>query len=188
MSHGWGPGYGDPSHPTTNELPQVGNGVKGTGEFRTVQIDVQTDSSAHQAPGAHTDPRMRRARHEPEPQPGWEDRTGEIRVGNGLRGSVGPISVQVDRAAMPDPQSVKGDTQLLPRFMPKPAPEAEPPAAEQAAQPDVTTSRSMPVQRRQLGPDWTQMPLRLLAAAVVTLAVLGLSAASLIYIADWINP
>ncbi|WP_199037657.1 hypothetical protein [Glycomyces salinus] len=187
MSYGWGPSYGDPSHPTTNELPQVGNGVKGTGEFGTVQIDLQADPDARRSPGP-VEPAGRHGRPDPSLRQGWQDATGEIRVGNGRRGSVGPVSVQVDRAAAPDPLGVKGDTQLLPRFMPKPEPEPEAPAAEQAAQPDITTSRSMPVQRRQLGPDWTQMPLRLLAAAVVTMAVLGLSAASLIYIAEWINP
>lgn len=184
MSYGWGPGYGDPSHPTTNELPQVGNGVKGTDEFRTVQIDLQADPDLR--PPEQGGPSGRHGRPDASLRHGWQDATGEIRVGNGRRGSVGPVSVQVDRAAAPDPLGVKGDTQLLPRFMPKPEPEA--PAAEQAARPDITTSRNMPVQRRQLGPDWTQMPLRLLAAAVVTLAVLGLSAASLIYIAEWINP
>ena len=177
MSYGWGPGYGDPSHPTTSELPQVGDGVKGSGEFRTVQIDLQSDLDPRRSEQSEADESGR--------WKGWQDATGEIRLGDG-RGSVGPVSVQVDHAPAPDPMGVKGDTHLLPRFMPEP--ESEPPAAEQAPQPEIATGRNMPVQRRQLGPDWTQMPLRLLAAAAVTVAVLGLSATSLLYIADWINP
>ncbi|GAB3999723.1 hypothetical protein GCM10029992_29320 [Glycomyces albus] len=117
MSYGWGPGYGDPSHPTTNELPQVGNGVKGTGEFGTVQIDIQADANARPA-----EPQGRHGRPDPSLRRGWHDATGEIRVGNGRRGSVGPVSVQVDRAAAPDPLGVKGDTQLLPASCRSPNP------------------------------------------------------------------
>jgi hypothetical protein len=61
MSYGWGPSYGDPSHPTTNELPQVGDGIKGTGEFGTVQIDTQSDPNTRPD---RTDPGMRRAEHD----------------------------------------------------------------------------------------------------------------------------
>lgn len=164
MSQGWGPSYGDPSHPTTGELPKVGDGVRGTGEIRTVQIDTATD------------PNLRRVRSD----------TGDYaRLGDGQRGSVGGLTVQIDHVRDPGARSPKGDTQLLPRIKPQPQAERVPAAARQ---PEPGTARSMPVQRRQLGPDWTQMPLRLLAAAVVTLAVLGLSAASLLYIAEWINP
>ncbi|MCH7231411.1 hypothetical protein L0U85_11205 [Glycomyces sp. L485] len=164
MSHGWGPSYGDPSHPTTGELPEVGDGVRGTGEFRTVQIDIATDSSLRRMGG---------------------DAGGSTRLGDSQRGEVSGLTVQIDHIKDPGAKRPKGDTQLLPRITPKPGPERVP-AAE--SQPGPSSSRSMPVQRRQLGPDWTQMPLRLLAAAVVTLAVLGVSAASLITIAEWINP
>ncbi|GAB3644817.1 hypothetical protein GCM10028833_02480 [Glycomyces tarimensis] len=109
-----------------------------------------------------------------------------VRVGDGQRGSVGGLTVQIDYVQDPEARRPKGDTQLLPRIKPRPVPEQQVPTA--ARQPAPSTARNMPVQRRQLGPDWTQMPLRLLAAAVVTLAVLGASAASLLSIAEWINP
>ncbi|GAB3222061.1 hypothetical protein GCM10027447_08520 [Glycomyces halotolerans] len=164
MSFGWGPGYGDPSHPTTGELPTVGDGVRGTGENHTVQIDIARDAgSRHRA-----------------------DTGGFARVGDGVRGTVGPVTVQIDRVPAADPAGVRGDTQLLPRLKPKR--EAPAPAAR-SERPDITgASRSMPVTRRQLGPDWTQTPLRLMAAAIVAVGVLGVSAASLLTIAEWINP
>lgn len=156
MSYGWGPGYGDPSHPTTGELPQVGDGRRGTGEMGTVQIDAVTDPNLPRVGG-----------------------------GDEARGSVGGLTVQIDRVRDPAAQRPAGDTQLLPRIAPRPKTKPVPTASERAA---PTASPHMPVLRRQLGPDWTQMPLRLLAAAAVTLAVLGVSAASLLYIAEWINP
>ncbi|WP_026922412.1 hypothetical protein [Glycomyces arizonensis] len=166
MSYGWGPSYGDPSHPTTGELPKVGDGRRGTDEMRTVQIDAVTDPNI--------------------PRVGYGGTDDFARVGDGQRGTVGGLTVQIDRVQDPEARRPAGDTQLLPRISPKPRPEEAVPAA--AKQPEPSASRNMPVLRRQMGPDWTQMPLRLLAAAVVTLAVLGVSAASLLYIADWINP
>ncbi|WP_100446637.1 hypothetical protein [Glycomyces xiaoerkulensis] len=164
MSDGWGPGYGDPSHPTTNELPRVGDGVRSTGEIDTLQVDAATDPDLWRVARGGTG--------------------GFARVGDG-RGTVGPLTVQIDRVpASPDEAGARGDTTLLPRIVP----DAPAPPAEQSARPDAAAGRNMPVQRRQMGPDWTQTPLRLLAAAVVSLAVLGLSAASLLYIAAWLNP
>ncbi len=176
MSHGWGPRYGDPSHPTTGELPQVGDGRRGTDELRTVQID------------AVTDPSLPRVREEAGSESGGfaqGDTGGFARVGDGRRGTVGGLTVAIDHVQDPEAQRPVGDTQLLSRIASRPEGERAPAADRRsgAAAPD-----GMPVLRRQLGPDWTQMPLRLLAAAAVTLAVLGVSAASLLYIAEWINP
>ncbi|HEU5129514.1 MAG TPA: hypothetical protein VFU12_16145 [Glycomyces sp.] len=161
MSYGWGPGYGDPSHPTTGELPQVGDGRRGTGEVRTVQIDAVTDPNLPRVGG------------------------GDDPAGDGARGTVGGLTVQIDHVQDPGARRPVGDTQLLPRISPRSKAEPAPAADERPA---AAGQRHMPVLRRQLGPDWTQMPLRLLAAAAVTLAVLGASAASLVYIAEWINP
>jgi hypothetical protein len=248
----WGPRYGDPAHPTTGELPRVGDGR--TDEQRTIQVDtvaeppprsesrsryryswetsaprdVETRSAysepRHPQP-RHSEPRYGTSephqayaqqegsapRHGSEPG-GWSvprvgrdgsGLTGEhsrpslsgyrpgdtaqfARVGDGLRGSVGPVSVQVDHIRVDN--GVNGDTQLLStaNFM-RPKGEEELPPAEQAPQPEPGTG-SMPAMRHQIGPDWTQTPLRLLAAAVVATAVLGASAASLITIGNWINP
>lgn len=164
MSYGWGPSYGDPSHPTTGELPKVGDGRHGTDELRTVQIDTVSDATRPRADG-----------------------TDEVaRVGDGRRGVVGGLTVQIDHVRDSEARRPVGDTQLLTRVVPERRPEEPVPAAER--RPEAAAARSQPVLRRQMGPDWTHMPLRLLAAAVVTLAVLGVSAASLIYIAEWINP
>lgn len=94
------------------------------------------------------------------------------------------MSVQVDHLRVDN--GINGDTQLLSTaaFM---RPQEAMPSAVQAPQPEPGTG-SMPAMRHQIGPDWTQMPLRLLAAAVVATAVLGASAASLITIGNWINP
>jgi hypothetical protein len=256
----WGPRYGDPAHPTTGELPRVGDGR--TDEQRTIQVDTVAEppprsesrsryrySWESSAPSdvdtrsAHSEPRSSEPRHghsEPrygasEPhqafsqphgdgsaprhgsEPGFDNwsvprvgressasgLTGEhsrpslsgyrpgdtaqfARVGDGLRGSVGPVSVQVDHIRVDN--GVNGDTQLLStaNFM-RPKVEEELPPAEQAPQPEPGTG-SMPAMRHQIGPDWTQTPLRLLASAVVATAVLGASAASLISIGNWINP
>lgn len=244
----WGPRYGDPSHPTTGELPRVGDGR--TDEQRTIQVDTvaeppprqesrsryhyswetsaPNDAAPHSgfsqprqglaepgfsAPDPYqslSQPRSEGSAPEPGPS-GWSvprvgregsGLTGEhsrpsdagyrpgdtaqfARVGDGVRGSVGPVSVQVDHVRIHGGTS--GDTQLLPtaNFM-RPR-EDELPPAEQAPQPEPGTG-SMPAMRHQIGPDWTQTPLRLLAAAVVAMAVLGASAASLISIGNWINP
>jgi hypothetical protein len=239
MSSNWGPRYGDPSHPTTGELPRVGNGHQ-TDELRTVQVDTVAEppreertasryryswEAAEEPPraevseprsGAWSAPRVGREGTEPhyspdvshrrpegsqprfgasQPRPGGEsqprvgaprpDDTAQFaRVGDGLRGSVGPVSVQVDHVRVHN--GINGDTQLLSTaaFM---RPPEEMPPAEQAPQPEPGTG-SMPAMRHQIGPDWTQMPLRLLAAAAVATAVLGASAASLITIGNWINP
>jgi hypothetical protein len=252
----WGPRYGDPAHPTTGELPRVGDGR--TDEQRTIQVDtvaeppprsesrsryryswetsaprdVETSgepryseprhghseprygaSEAHQAYSRPHDEGSAPRHSEPGlsgwsvPRAGRESAasglTGEhsrpslsgyrpgdtaqfARVGDGLRGSVGPVSVKVDHIRVDN--GVNGDTQLLStaNFM-RPKGEEEIPPAEQAPQPEPGTG-SMPAMRHQIGPDWTQMPLRLLAAAVVATAVLGASAASLITIGNWINP
>lgn len=42
----WGPRYGDPSHPTTGELPRVGDGR--TDEQRTIQVDTVADAPPRQ--------------------------------------------------------------------------------------------------------------------------------------------
>ncbi|WP_035697979.1 hypothetical protein, partial [Glycomyces tenuis] len=112
MSYGWGPGYGDPSHPTTGELPKVGDGRRGTDEMRTVQIDAVTDPALPRVGG---------------------DTDGFARVGDGMRGTVGGLSVQIDRVQDPEARRPVGDTQLLPRIAPKPkqAEEPVPPAAAQ---------------------------------------------------------
>lgn len=215
----WGPSYGDPTHPTTGELPRVGDG-RATDELRTVQVDTVADASkpppsgprATQSEpsryryswetstprtGAHSEPRggwsVPRVGRDlpkagftgPQPRIAPDDTTQFARVGDGLRGSVGPVSVQVDRVPVHD--GVHGDTQLLPTaaFM-RPQVEEAPPAVE-SPQPEPGTG-SMPAMRRQMGPDWTQTPLRLLAAAAVATAVLATSAASLISIGAWINP
>ncbi|SDD33030.1 hypothetical protein [Glycomyces harbinensis] len=216
MSHDeWGPRYGDPSHPTTGELPRVGNG-QSTDELRTVQVDTVAEPprqesrsryryswetseprQASEPPGAEwsvprvgregSAPRMQESppRSGPQPPVRRDDTAQFARVGDGLRGSVGPVSVQIDHVRLDGGTS--GDTQLLPTasFM-RPKPEEIPDAVE-APQPEPGTG-SMPAMRRQMGPDWTQTPLRLLAAAVVATAVLGASAASLISIGNWINP
>lgn len=167
MDYGWGPSYGDPSHPTTGELPKVGDGRHGTDEIRTVQIDAVTDPNLPRAGGG----------------------TGDFaRVGDGTRGTVGGLTVQIDRVQDLDARRPAGDTQLLPRITSKRKRTEEPVPAAAARPSNTAASRHMPVLRRQMGPDWTHMPLRLLAAAVVTLAVLGVSAASLLYIAEWLNP
>jgi hypothetical protein len=203
----WGPRYGDPSHPTTGELPRVGNG-QSTDELRTVQVDTVTEpprqesrsryhyswetsaprESGEMPSGEWSVPRVGREGSAPrlpesQPQLRRDDTAQFARVGDGLRGSVGPVSVQVDHVRVDGGAS--GDTQLLPTaaFM-RPPPEEIPEAVE-APQPGTG---SMPAMRHQIGPDWTQMPLRLLAAAVVATAVLGASAASLIFIGNWINP
>lgn len=181
MSRGWGPSYGDPSHPTTGELPQVGDGRRGTDELRTVQIDAVTDPGLPRVPdetGSDTG----------EDTGGFtaqEHTDGFARVGDGRRGTVGGLTVEIDHVHDPEARRPVGDTQLLSRITPRPEGERAPAADRRTgtAAPD-----GMPVLRRQLGPDWTQMPLRLLAAAAVTLAVLGISAASLLSIAEWINP
>ena len=229
----WGPRYGDPSHPTTGELPRVGNGHR-TDELRTVQVDTVAEPpkqesrsrynysfgpSAPRDPAPVSEPRSSewsvprldregsqprfdtpsqpppeahsRYRGESQPrfgpegsQPRRDDTTQFARVGDGLRGSVGPVTVQVDHVRV---GGGIGDTQLLSTasFM-RPKEEELPPAV-QSAQPEPGTG-SMPAMRHQIGPDWTQMPLRLLAAAVVAIAVLAASAASLITIGNWINP
>jgi len=256
----WGPRYGDPTHPTTGELPRVGDGL--TDEQRTIQVDTVAEPPPRSESrsryryswetSAPRDVETRSAYSEPsysEPGPGpseprygasephqayaqphgegsaprhgsepdlnnWSvprvgresaasGLTGEhsrpslsgyrpgdtaqfARVGDGLRGSVGPVSVQVDHIRVDN--GVNGDTQLLStaNFM-RPKGEEELPPAEQAPRPEPGTG-SMPAMRHQIGPDWTQTPLRLLAAAVVATAVLGASAASLITIGNWINP
>lgn len=237
MSSNWGPSYGDPSHPTTGELPRVGNG-HATDELKTVQVDTVAEpprqertasryryswEAAEEAPPvseprssewsmprigresaessyspdeSHRRPEGSQPRFESQPRFGGEsqprvgapprrdDTTQFARVGDGLRGSVGPVSVQVDHVRMHN--GITGDTQLLSTaaFM---RPPEEMPEAVQAPQPEPGTG-SMPAMRHQIGPDWTQTPLRLLAAAVVATAVLGASAASLITIGNWINP
>ncbi|THV28664.1 hypothetical protein [Glycomyces paridis] len=252
MSDNWGPSYGDPTHPTTGELPRVGDG-RGTDELRTVQVDTVPEAppqrpSRHRyswetsAPreSSHADPSgswsMQREPDHAEPGNAWsapresnrpesghaepgnpwsaprepngswsvprvgregasftgpqpqvrsDDTTQFARVGDGLRGSVGPVTVQVDHVRLNGGTS--GDTQLLPTasFM-RPSPEPIPEAVE-SPQPEPGTG-SMPAMRHQIGPDWTQTPLRLLAAAAVATAVLGASAATLISIGNWINP
>lgn len=245
MSSNWGPGYGDPSHPTTGELPRVGNG-RHSDEFRTVQVDTvaepprqertasryryswetseprrdevaapvsephsgewavprvgrdgtapdYTPDQSHRRPEGsqprfgESQPRFGGAfeqRYGSDSQPRRDDTTQFARVGDGLRGSVGPVSVQVDHVRIDN--GVSGDTQLLPTaaFM---RPQEEAPPAVQAPPPEPGTG-SMPAMRHQIGPDWTQTPLRLLGAAVVAMAVLGASAAGLITIGNWINP
>lgn len=200
-SSNWGPGYGHPSHPTTGELPRVGNGVR-TDELRTVQVDTVGETpppepptrhrysweSEPEAPQRYSEPRSlgwsvpRVGR--PDTAPPRSDDTAQFaRVGDGLRGAVGPVSVQVEHVRA---DGINGDTQLLSTAAfrrPDPV-EAIPDAVES---PEPGTG-SMPATRRQMGPDWTQMPLRLLGAAVVATAVLGASAASLISIGNWINP
>ncbi|MCC3764996.1 hypothetical protein K3N28_18205 [Glycomyces sp. TRM65418] len=221
MSSNWGPGYGDPSHPTTGELPRVGDG-RHTDELRTVQVDTV----AEPPPQEHADSPYRSSEENAEPRGGaWsmprtgpehtdsfpegsqprfggsqprfgggsqprvgplrgDDTTQFARVGDGVRGSVGPVSVQIDHVRVDN--GVSGDTQLLSTaaFM---RPQEEAPPAVQAPQPEPGTG-SMPAMRHQIGPDWTQTPLRLLAAAAVATAVLAASAASLITIGNWINP
>lgn len=205
----WGPRYGDPSHPTTGELPRVGNG-QSTDELRTVQVDTVAEPPRQESrsryryswetsaprqtsepPGEWSVPRVGREGSAPritesQPQVRRDDTAQFARVGDGMRGSVGPVTVQVDHVRV-DGGAPIGDTQLLSTaaFM-RPQPEEMPEAAE-SPQPEPGTG-SMPAMRHQIGPDWTQMPLRLLAAAVVATAVLGASAASLIYIGNWINP
>ncbi|THV42875.1 hypothetical protein [Glycomyces buryatensis] len=265
MSHGWGPSYGHPSHPTTGELPEVGDGVRGTGERRTVQVDADANANLRRAPAdpdrvwspstsqrTHSEPRP--AWGPSAPSNGWENpnpaapqadpysgaqqppyggqpsdqygapqnpyaapksepysgpQTGPLgdpqsepnggpnagrrsrgddtaqfaRVGDGMRGSVGPITVQIDQVNV---NGLTGETQLLPRTAPPVEEKADLPPAVESRQSEL--SRNMPARRKQMGPDWTHMPLRLLAATVVALAVLGASAASLISIAEWINP
>ncbi|GAA1667944.1 hypothetical protein GCM10009830_12140 [Glycomyces endophyticus] len=228
MSDNWGPRYGDPAHPTTGELPRVGDG-RGTDELKTVQVDTvdgpvphprepsrprysweehpdhgRAEPSAPRAdaePGGWSVPRVGREGSEPnrfryswetsrprvEPsRPRTDDTTQFARVGDGLRGAVGPVTVQVDHVRV-DGGVRSDDTQLLPTsaFM-RPRREEIPDAVE-SPQPEPGTG-SMPAMRHQIGPDWTQTPLRLLAAAVIAIAVLGASAASLITIGNWINP
>lgn len=246
MSDQWGPRYGDPSHPTTGELPRVGDGR--TDEQRTIQVDTVADPPPRQesrsryryswetsAPGdpepesrfsepsssngsdfTSYGPSQPREQSAPRPETGFSNwsvprvgressasgLTGEhsrpslsdyrpgdtaqfARVGDGVRGSVGPVSVQVDHVRVDN--GVNGDTQLLDTAnFRRPQPEEIPPA-EQAPQPEPGTG-SLPAMRHQVIPDWTQTPLRLLAAAVVATAVLGASAATLISIGNWINP
>jgi hypothetical protein len=223
----WGPRYGDPSHPTTGELPRVGDGR--TDEQRTIQVDTVAEppprsesrsryrysweTSAPRTAEPHGEGSAPRTFSAPG-STGWsvprvgresaaEEPTGEhsrpsiggyrpgdtaqfARVGDGLRGSVGPVTVQIDHVRIDGGTS--GDTQLLPtaNFMRPKQEEAIPPAYE-SAQPEPGTG-PMPAMRHQIGPDWTQMPLRLLAAAAVAIAVLGASAASLIAIGNAINP
>ncbi|GAA2122918.1 hypothetical protein [Glycomyces algeriensis] len=273
----WGPRYGDPTHPTTGELPRVGDGR--TDEQRTIQVDTVPEEPPQQsrsryryswesaAPGdaepagSHSEPghgfsEPRYGASEPghgfsepryaasEPRHGFSEPryaaseprhgssqpessadpaesgfgdwsvprvgresaasglTGEhsrpslsgyrpgdtaqfARVGDGVRGSVGPVSVQIDHVRVDN--GVNGDTQLLDTTNFRRPQETEIAPAEQAPQPEPGTG-SMPAMRHQIGPDWTQTPLRLLAAAVVATAVLGASAASLITIGNWINP
>lgn len=234
MSDNWGPRYGDPSHPTTGELPRVGDG-RGTDELKTVQVDTVSGSIPHTREPSR--PRWERPEHghsEPsaprnEPQSwsvprvgrdgapddalndalndaqpnrfrySWEtsqprmepsrprpDDTAQFaRVGDGLRGSVGPVTVQVEHVRIGGVTA--DDTQLLSTAAFRmPVPEDIPDAVE-SPRPEPGTG-SMPAMRHQIGPDWTQTPLRLLAAAVVATAVLGASAASLITIGNWINP
>lgn len=107
------------------------------------------------------------------------------RVGDGVRGSVGPVSVQIDHVRIDN--GLNGDTQLLDTANFRRPQQADIAPAEQAPQPEPGTG-SMPAMRHQIGPDWTQTPLRLLAAAVVATGVLGASAATLISIGNWINP
>jgi len=258
VSHdAWGPRYGDPSHPTTGELPRVGNGHV-TDEQRTIQVDTVAEPPRQESRSRYSyswesragvseprsdewsAPRVGREGSAPQiapeasqphgaegfqpgfgsegsqprhgesrphfgtedspprfgdsqprfgtegsaPRPRRGDTTQFARVGDGVRGSVGPVTVQVDHVRMDG--GTTGDTQLLPtaNFM---RPQEEQPPAVQSPQPEPGTG-SMPAMRHQIGPDWTQMPLRLLAAAVVATAVLGASAASLITIGNWINP
>jgi hypothetical protein len=247
VSDQWGPRYGDPSHPTTGELPRVGDGR--TDEQRTIQVDTVADPPPRQesrsryrysweTPAPAEEPESRfsepsssydagqgfssygpsqpREQSAPRPETGFSNwsvprigressasgLTGEhsrpsltghrpddtaqfARVGDGVRGSVGPVSVQVDHVRVDN--GVNGDTQLLDTSnFRRPQPEEIPPA-EQAPQPEPGTG-SLPAMRHQVIPDWTQTPLRLLAAAVVATAVLGASAATLISIGNWINP
>ncbi|SDL50471.1 hypothetical protein SAMN05216298_4129 [Glycomyces sambucus] len=229
MSDNWGPRYGDPTHPTTGELPRVGDG-RGTDELKTVQVDTvdgsvppmrepsrpryswenpdhgRTEPSAPREESGWSVPRAGRdgspssdtqanrfryswetsqPRMEPS-RPRADDTTQFARVGDGMRGAVGPVTVQVDHVRI-DGGVRSDDTQLLPTsaFM-RPKPEEIPEAVE-SPRPEPGTG-SMPAMRHQIGPDWTQTPLRLLAAAVVATAVLGASAASLITIGNWINP
>ncbi|MDN3239899.1 hypothetical protein [Glycomyces tritici] len=247
----WGPRYGDPTHPTTGELPRVGDGR--TDEQRTIQVDTVAEAPPRQEsrsryryswessetsdaepaggfsePGhGFSEPRYAASeQHQGFSQPRSEAAapsepgftnwsvprvgressasglTGEhsrpslsgyrpgdtaqfARVGDGVRGSVGPVSVQIDHVRVDN--GVNGDTQLLDTTNFKRPQETEIAPAEQAPQPEPGTG-SMPAMRHQIGPDWTQTPLRLLAAAVVATAVLGASAASLITIGNWINP
>jgi hypothetical protein len=243
----WGPRYGDPAHPTTGELPRVGDGR--TDEQRTIQVDTVAEAPPRsesrsryryswetsaprdlESGSGYSEPRQSfsQPRYEPsEPQQGFSQPraesepgfanwsvprvgressasglTGEhsrpslsgyrpgdtaqfARVGDGVRGSVGPVSVQVDHVRIDN--GVNGDTQLLDTANFRRPQPADIPPAEQAPQPEPGTG-SMPAMRHQIGPDWTQTPLRLLAAAVVATAVLGASAASLITIGNWINP
>ncbi|HEX2143734.1 MAG TPA: hypothetical protein VHG10_04405 [Glycomyces sp.] len=251
----WGPRYGDPSHPTTGELPRVGNG-RHTDELRTVQVDTVAEPPQPEAPsryrysweteapmsgdqaagygqqsgewsvprlgregsqsryggesrprfgtggsqpsyGAVSQPRYSTEGSRPNAtgsqphvapvgiQPRRDDTAQFARVGDGVRGTVGPVSVQVDHVRLDG--GLNGDTQLLSTAAFMRPQEAQLPPAEQAPQPEPGTG-SMPAMRHQIGPDWTQMPLRLLAAAVVAIAVLGASAATLITIGNWINP
>ncbi|WP_205325226.1 hypothetical protein [Glycomyces sp. YM15] len=239
----WGPRYGDPAHPTTGELPRVGDGR--TDEQRTIQVDTVAEAPPrgesrsryryswetsapreNEKPGGFSEPRYTASEPQDFSQPRGEGSapsgtdftnwsvprvgrespasglTGEhsrpslsgyrpgdtaqfARVGDGLRGSVGPVTVQVDHVRIDN--GVNGDTQLLDIANFKRPQPADLPPAEQAPQPEPGTG-SMPAMRHQIGPDWTQTPLRLLAAAVVATAVLGASAASLITIGNWINP
>lgn len=228
MSDNWGPRYGDPSHPTTGELPRVGDG-RGTDELKTVHVDTVSGSIPRTREPSR--PRWEHPDHglpepsapgfesQPEPQSwsvpragrdgsaeqnrfrySWETsqppmepsrpRPGDTaqfaRVGDGLRGSVGPVTVQVEHVRVGGGVT-SDDTQLLPTSaFRRPVPEEIPDAVE-SPQPAPSTG-PMPAMRHQIGPDWTQTPLRLLAAAVVATAVLGASAASLITIGNWINP
>ncbi|RRS00250.1 hypothetical protein [Glycomyces terrestris] len=231
MSENWGPRYGDPTHPTTGELPRVGDG-RGTDKLKTVQVDTvsgpiphtrepsrprfswenpdhgpQAPSAPRPEPSGWSVPRVGRdgspatestadsnrfryswetSQPRPEPaRPRPDDTAQFARVGDGLRGSVGPVTVQVEHVRV-DGGVRSDDTQLLPTsaFM-RPQPEEIPDAVE-SPRPEGTGP--MPAMRHQIGPDWTQTPLRLLAAAVVATAVLGASAASLISIGNWINP
>jgi hypothetical protein len=152
MSGGWGPGYGDWSHPTTGEIPRVGDGVHGTGEMPTVQ-----------------QPTVSAPRVSAPPQGGSWERTG-----------------------YEPPLIVPDATAKLPKVrvpvLDEPTEAPEEPAAEQGPLPPEARPKGHPALRGHLGPDWTNMPLRLLATAVVALGVLGVSATSLWFIADWINP
>jgi hypothetical protein len=238
MSSNWGPGYGDPSHPTTGELPRVGDGVDldgaelvavvavaeppkqertasryrysweasdesqrapvsepRSGEWSVPRAGRESVAPEYSPDVSHLRPEGSQPRFASQPRIGGEsqprvgpprrdDTTQFARVGDGLRGSVGPVSVQVDHVRVNN--GITGDTQLLSTaaFM---RPQEEAPPAVQAPQPEPGTG-SMPAMRHQIGPDWTQTPLRLLAAAAVATAVLGASAASLITIGNWINP
>lgn len=243
----WGPSYGDPTHPTTGELPRVGDGRR-TDELKTVRVDAvsaaheqarepsrpryewerpdhgprygepsaprQPPASGWSVPRSGRDsgdsseranrfryswesspprfessrPRFETSRPRTEPsRPRTDDTTQFARAGDGLRGSVGPVTVQVDHVQI-DGGHTASDTQLLPTsaFM-RPKEDVEIPEAFESPRPEPGTG-SMPAMRHQIGPDWTQTPLRLLAAAVVATGVLGASAASLISIGNWINP